>query len=149
MPFDTMLCKHRAEDYAASLALYRDFLAANAGAEEAADMMFWKRKTDFFLNQTKEAVAAYGAFIKAHDDHGQLPVARMRVGEAYFEGEEWGQALTAFEGILKTNPEGAVYDQLEFLMAECHYQKRDWAKAVELYELFAKVSRSPSMQTRH
>ena len=132
------LCKHRAEDYAASLALCRDFLAANAEAREAADMMFLEAENQFFLNQTKEAVAAYETFIKAHEDHGQLPVARMRVGEAYFEGEEWGQALTAFEGILKTNPEGAVYDQLEFLMAECHYQKRDWAKAVEFYELFAK-----------
>ena len=39
------LCKHRAEDYAASLALCREFLAANAGAVGAADMMFLEGKT--------------------------------------------------------------------------------------------------------
>ena len=132
------LCKHRAEDYAASLALCREFLAGNAEAVGAADMMFLEGENRFFLNQPKEAVVAYEAFIKAHDEHGQIPVARMRVGEAYFEGKEWDQALAAFEAILKTNPEGTVYDQLEFLMAECHHQKMDWAKAVELYELFAK-----------
>ena len=59
-------------------------------------------------------------------------------GEAHFEGKEWDQALAVFESILKTNPEGAVYDQLEFLMAECHYQKKDWARSVEFYGLFTK-----------
>ena len=132
------LCKHRVEDYAASLALCREFLAANAEAVGAAYMMFLEGENRFFLNQPKEAVAAYMAFIKAHEEHEQIPVARMRVGEAHFEGKEWDQALAVFESVLKTNPEGAVYDQLEFLMAECHHQKKDWARSVEFYELFAK-----------
>lgn len=133
------LCNHRVEDYAASLALCRHFLKTNAKEEGAADMMFLAAENLFFLNQTKEAVTAYESYIKAHAKHAQLPVARMRVGEAYFEGREWDRALGVFEAILKTNPEGTIYDQLEFLMAECHRERADWAKAVEFYQLFAKA----------
>ena len=49
-----------------------------------------------------------------------------------------GSGVGGVRGHSEDQPGREVYDQLEFLMAECHHQKMDWAKAVELYELFAK-----------
>ena len=133
------VCKHNTKDFAGSLQLCGEFLAAHAKHERAADVTFLQCENQFFLNTHPQAIAGFKAFAAANGKHPKVMLAQMRVGQSEYELKQWAKVLAALDPLMKAKVKGSDFDQLEFLVAESYYRQENWAKAVPMCLLFAET----------
>ena len=130
-------CRHQLKNYAGSLKLCDLYLKEFAESAHAASLTFLRAENHYHLGAHAKAIAAYQEFIKTHPAHPQTAVARMRVGHAEYTLQNWAKALAVLGPLMEAGVNGPLYDQLQFLVAECHAQLDDPEKAVAAYRAFA------------
>jgi TolA-binding protein len=136
------VCKHNTKDFANSLKLCGEFLAAHAQHPRKADVTFLQCENQFFLNAHPQAIAGFKAFSAANGKHPKVKLASMRVGQSEYELKQWAKVLAVLEPLMKAKVKGQEFDQLEFLVAESYYRQENWAKAVPMCLLFAETKPS-------
>jgi len=130
-------CLHYEKKFAESNKLCAHYLASHAGKPKAADVAFLQAENLLFLSEHEKAVQAYRKFIAANAMHSQINVAKLRVGQSYYQQKKWPEALKELEPLAALKDAPKIFAEVDFMVASCHYENEKWDKAITYFNKFA------------
>ncbi len=131
------LCLHYEKKFNESNQLCAQYLAAHANKPEAADMVFLQAENLFFLEDHAKAIPAYQKYITANAKHTQVKVAKLRIGQSYYQQEKWSDALKALAPLTELKNNSRIFVEVDFLVADCHFRAEAWDQAITFFDEFA------------
>lgn len=130
------VCQHKLEDYANSLASNDAFLATHADHPMAVEVRFMRAENLFLLNRLDDAAKAYGEFVTKHPEHANSLAANYRLAQIHHDQGRWAECLASAAPMLQNKPDGRLFAQLPFIVADCLFRQEKWAEAIPVLEAF-------------
>lgn len=101
-------------------------------------VQFWKGELAYRRGATEEAIAYYNDFLRNPVNSNEVSVknAHYNLGYAYLKKEQYKQAQTSFEQVVKlpTARSSQVEQDAYLRIADAVYMQRDYKKATSMYD---------------
>jgi len=96
------LLKDRKYDEAAEA--FREMLARYPEGQFADNGRYWLAETDFVRRDFPAALVEYDRLVTGYPQSPKVPGALLKIGYIHFEQEDWPQARTALEEVMRRYP---------------------------------------------
>lgn len=105
---------------------------------------FWKGEVSYRMNNVDDAIRYLFEYVKNPVTNGEINItnARYNLGYAFLKKENYRQALSFFEQIVKTPQiSSPPLEQDAYIRsADCYFMMRDFKKALSMYDVALKYS---------
>lgn len=117
---------HQAKQYEQSTLVCDRFLQQLGTHSNAAEVAFIRAENFYLGAQPEQAIRSFQTFSKTYPTSPRIPFATFRLGQIFFDQQQWSEALENLEP-LRAN---TALPQAAYLAAATAYRAELWDKAV-------------------